>query len=106
MRTRAIPKVPHVVGSGRLGTAYLVERDRFLFQSPIAWYARARRWDLPPGYEKSNRHFERPITSACLLCHSNGAEPVEGTLNRYRPPIFSGHAIGKRPQRPAETHFV
>ena len=71
-----------------LGTAYLIERDGFLFQSPIAWYARARRWDLPPGYEKTNSHFERPITSACLFCHANRAEPVEGTVNRYRPPIF------------------
>jgi predicted CXXCH cytochrome family protein len=98
-------EVQFVVGSGRLGTAYLIERDGFLFQSPIAWYARARRWDLPPGYEKSNSHFERPITSACLFCHSNRAEPVEGTLNRYRPPIFSGHAIGcERCHGPGELH--
>ena len=98
-------EVKFVVGSGRMGTAYLIERDGFLFQSPIAWYARARRWDLPPGYEKSNSHFERPITSACLYCHSNRAEPVSGTLNRYRPPIFLGHAIGcERCHGPGELH--
>jgi len=99
--------VQFVVGSGRLGIAYLIERDGFLFQSPIAWYARARRWDLPPGYGKSNSHFERPIKSTCLFCHANRAEPVEGTANRYRPPIFSGHAIGcERCHGPGELHTV
>jgi len=98
-------EVQFVVGSGRLGTAYLIERNGLLFQSPIAWYARAARWDLPPGYEKSNSHFERPITSACLFCHANRAEPVEGTLNRYRPPIVSSHAIGcERCHGPGELH--
>ena len=33
-------EVRFVVGSGRLGIAYLIERDGFLFQSPIAWYRR------------------------------------------------------------------
>jgi hypothetical protein len=98
-------EVQFVVGSGRMGASYLIDRDGFLFQSPIAWYARARRWDLPPGYQKSNSHFERPITSACLFCHSNRAEAVEGTLNRYRPPIFLGHAIGcERCHGPGELH--
>ena len=55
-------EVRFAVGSGRLGIAYLIERDGYLFQSPIAWYARNRRWDLPPGYEKSNRTF-RPADS-------------------------------------------
>ena len=46
---------------GGRGVAYLIERDGFLFQSPITWYSRERRWDLSPGYEKSNVHFDRPI---------------------------------------------
>jgi predicted CXXCH cytochrome family protein len=32
--------------------------------------------------------------STCLYCHVNRVEPVEGTVNRYRPPTFRGHAIG------------
>ena len=88
-----------------MGIAYLIERDEFLFQSPIAWYARAQRWDLPPGYQKSNRHFDAPIHSACLFCHSNRSEPVAGTANRYRPPFFAGHAIGcERCHGPGELH--
>ena len=98
-------EVRFAVGSGRLGIAYLIERDGYLFQSPIAWYARNQRWDLPPGYEKSNAHFDLPIQSACLYCHSNRSDPVEGTVNRYRPPFFEGHAIGcERCHGPGELH--
>jgi Flp pilus assembly protein TadD len=98
-------EVQFVVGSGRLGIAYLIERDGFLFQSPIGWYARARRWDLPPGYEKSHSHFDRPIESTCLFCHANRSVPVPGTVNRYRPPFFEGHAIGcERCHGPGELH--
>ncbi len=100
-------EVRFVVGSGRMGIAHLIERDGFLFQSPITWYARDRRWDLPPGYEKSNRHFDLPIQSVCLYCHANRSEPVEGTVNRYRPPFFAGHAIGcERCHGPGELHVA
>ena len=98
-------EVRFTVGSGRFGFAYLIERDGFLFQSPIAWYARAQRWNLPPGYQNTNAHFDRPIMSACLFCHANRTEPVEGTANRYRQPIFQGHAIGcERCHGPGELH--
>jgi hypothetical protein len=100
-------EVQFVLGSGRQGFAYLIERDGFLFQSPIAWYAQKRRWDLAPGYERSNNHFHRPAMSACLYCHANGVEPVAGTVNRYRPPIFRGHAIGcERCHGPGELHVA
>ena len=45
-------EVQFAIGSGSQGVAYLVERDGFLFQSPMTWYPRQRRWDLSPGYEK------------------------------------------------------
>jgi Flp pilus assembly protein TadD len=100
-------EVKFAVGSGRLGVAYLIERDGFLFQSPITWYPRERRWDLPPGYHTSNSHFDHPITSSCLFCHANRVEPVPGTVNRYRPPIFQGHSIGcERCHGPGELHVT
>ena len=49
------------------GSAYLIERDGFLFQSPITWYARQRRWDLSPGYEKDNAPL-RPAGPARRAC--------------------------------------
>jgi hypothetical protein len=83
-------EVRFAVGSGRMGVAYLIERDGFLFQSPIAWYPRERVWDLPPGYHAANEHYDRPIMPSCLYCHANRVEPVPGSINRYRPPILSG----------------
>jgi hypothetical protein len=59
-------QVQYAVGSGRRGVGYLIERDGFLFQSPISWYTQARQWDLSPGYTNGQGHFDRPITSNCL----------------------------------------
>ena len=99
-------EVQYVLGSGRQAVAYLVERDGFLFQSPINWYPRAQRWDLAPGYEKQNLHFNRPVAQECLFCHANQVDPVPGTMNRYQEPIFQGYAVGcERCHGPGELHF-
>jgi len=81
-------EVRFALGSGSQGIGYLIERDGFLFQSPISWYVQKRQWDLAPGYERINAHFDRPVASTCLYCHANRFEPVAGTINRYQPPIF------------------
>ncbi|MHB1560108.1 MAG: tetratricopeptide repeat protein [Isosphaeraceae bacterium] len=98
-------EVKYVLGSGNQGASFLIDHDGYLFQSPISWYTRERRWDLSPGYRKSNPHFGRGVVETCLYCHANRVEPVEGTVNRYRPPIFRGHAIGcERCHGPGELH--
>jgi len=103
--TRGEAEVRYVLGSGRRGIGFLVERDGFLFQSPINWYAQEHRWDLAPGYEVQNYHFDRAIRPGCLFCHANRVEPVEGPLNAYRPPTFHGHAIGcERCHGPGALH--
>ena len=99
-------EVQYVLGSGRQAVAYLVEHDGFLFQSPINWYPRARKWDLAPGYEKRNLHFTRVVAAECLYCHANQFDPVPGTMNRYQKPIFRGHAVGcERCHGPGELHI-
>ncbi|MGP0068921.1 MAG: multiheme c-type cytochrome, partial [Isosphaeraceae bacterium] len=99
-------QVRFVLGSGNQGASFLIDRDGFLFQSPIGWYSRERRWDLSPGYRKNNPHFDRPVLSTCLYCHANRVEPVKGTMSRYRPPIFRGQAIGcERCHGPGELHL-
>jgi hypothetical protein len=104
-RTEA--EVPFVIGSGRQGTAYLIEHDGFLFQSPMTWYSRKQRWGLSPGFETFNYHFDRPIQRHCLFCHANRVEPREGPINEYRQPIFQGHAIGcERCHGPGELHVA
>ncbi len=100
-------EVRFALGSGTRGIAYLIERDGYLFQSPISWYAQQRRWDISPGYGEytAQPDFERLIQPDCLFCHSNQFHPVAGTVNRYETPIFQGHAIGcERCHGPGELH--
>jgi Tfp pilus assembly protein PilF len=94
----------YALGSRTRGRSYLVDHDGYLFQSPISWFSQKRRWDLSPGYGPM-ANFDRPILPGCLFCHCNAANPVENTLNRYREPIFRGHAIGcERCHGPGELH--
>ncbi len=107
MVARNEAEVQFVIGSGRQGAAYLVERDGFLFESPITWYSRRQRWDLSPGFEAFNFHFDRATQPNCLYCHANRVEPEAGPVNRYRQPIFQGHAIGcERCHGPGELHVA
>jgi Flp pilus assembly protein TadD len=100
-------EVQFVIGSGRQGATYLVERSGFLFESPITWYSRRQRWDLSPGFEGFNYHFDRPIQPNCLFCHANRVEPEAGPVNQYQPPIFEGHEIGcERCHGPGELHVA
>jgi predicted CXXCH cytochrome family protein len=98
-------EVSYALGSGTKGVSYLVERGGRLFQSPISWFSEKSKWDLSPGYERKNSHFERPIEPQCLFCHSNQVQPVDLSINRYEEPIFRGHAIGcERCHGPGELH--
>jgi Flp pilus assembly protein TadD len=98
-------EVRYVIGSGTRALAFLIDRDGYLFESPITWYSQQKRWDLSPGYEQMNAHFERPIPSDCLFCHANQINHVAGTVNRYREPAIRGHAIGcERCHGPGELH--
>ena len=100
-------EVHYALGSGGRGVSYLVEREGRLFQSPISWYSQQKKWDLSPGYEQRNEHFERPIGPQCLFCHTNRVEPVELSVNRYEEPIFRGHAVGcERRHGPGELHAL
>ena len=102
---RSEAEVQFVLGSGRQGISYLIGRDGFLFESPINWYSQKRRWDLSPGFEVANYHFDRPIRPGCLYCHANRAQSVPTSINQYRQPIFEGHAIGcERCHGPGELH--
>jgi Flp pilus assembly protein TadD len=98
-------EVHYRLGSGTRGYTYLIERDGFVFESPISWYSQKKIWDLSPGYENHNQHFTRAIGTDCLFCHSNRIEPVPHAINRFTPPLFRGHAIGcERCHGPGELH--
>jgi Flp pilus assembly protein TadD len=106
-------EVHYAVGSGSRGRSYLINRDGFLFMSPITWYPQRGLWDLSPGYAVQHHHFGRPIIADCLFCHANQVEPVPHTLNRYEPladtgpppELFRGYTIGcERCHGPGELH--
>ena len=94
------------LGSGIRGKSFLIKQGDFLVQSPIAWYAQKQRWDLSPGYESNNAHFERAIPGECLFCHTNRVDPDENVVGRFRSPLFpQGLAIGcERCHGPGALH--
>lgn len=98
-------EVHFAVGSGTRGRSYLINHQGYLFMSPITWYPQKGLWDLSPGYTVRNQHFGRPVTAECLFCHCDHAQKVDHTFNRYREPIFRGHAIScERCHGPGELH--
>jgi photosynthetic reaction center cytochrome c subunit len=101
-------RVDYVVGSGNHASGYLVDIGGHLFQSPVAFYASRKSYDLAPGYENvSDPDFTRPVSEECVLCHSGTALHVSGTLNQYRSPIFPAEAITcERCHGPVERHLT
>jgi tetratricopeptide (TPR) repeat protein len=95
----------YAVGSGTRGRTYLINRNGWLFESPISWYRHTGTWDLSPGYDKRNFHFERAIQPGCLFCHCNRAYDDPATVNRYRSPFVEGLVIGcERCHGPGQLH--
>jgi predicted CXXCH cytochrome family protein len=75
----------YFLGSGHLGTTYLYEMDRYLFESPVAWYAESNGYDMKPGLaEMKQMPPSLPMESSCLRCHMSAVEQSDsGTINRY-----------------------
>ena len=79
----------YVIGSGHFSKSYLVEREGFLFESPITWFSALQQWKLSPGYEHSNLGFQRPAERKCLFCHAGQIEPVDRSPQRLRLPVLA-----------------
>ncbi len=101
-------RVDYVVGSGTHASGYLIDLGGHLFQSPVAFYPSRESYDLAPGYEnQADPDFTRPVSEECVLCHSGTALHISGTLNQYRPPVFSAEGITcERCHGPAEKHLA
>jgi hypothetical protein len=98
--------VKYAVGAGAQAVSFFVEREDRLFQSPVTWYVKDRRWGLSPGYDRSNGHFDRAVVPQCLFCHANRVEPLGLSANKYVQPVFhDGGEIGcERCHGPGELH--
>jgi photosynthetic reaction center cytochrome c subunit len=101
-------RIDYVIGSGNHASGYLLDVAGHLFQSPIAYYKSRQAYDLAPGYEGlSHPDFTRPISEACLFCHSGTALKIPGTSNQYRSPPFAAESITcERCHGSAEKHLT
>ena len=103
-------RVRYVVGSGRRGRSYVINRDGRLFMSPISWYSQKSKWDLSPDYEpEENPRFEREASDRCLQCHAGqlqyAGERTAELAQHYADPPFAEHAIGcERCHGPGRDH--
>jgi hypothetical protein len=97
-------EVRWVIGSGAKGYSYLFEREGYVFQTPISWFAQHRRWDLSPGFGP-DALAGRPVSAACLSCHANRFREHPDQPDRFVPPVFVGQGIGcERCHGPGEKH--
>jgi tetratricopeptide (TPR) repeat protein len=94
-----------VIGSGAKGYSYLFERDGYLFQTPISWFAHKQRWDLSPGFGEPVL-MGRLVVTSCLFCHVNRVHEHPQQPNRFLSPVFEGLSIGcERCHGPGERHI-
>ncbi len=91
---KTLYKLEFAVGSGLNGYSYAVKRGNYLFEAPLSYYARQKKWDLSPGYELADSGFNRPLAAACLYCHSGRPRPVRDRNGLYLDPPFQELSIG------------
>ena len=72
--------------------SYVVRRGDHLFQAPLSYHRRIKKWDLSPGYEHSDYGFSRPILPACIACHSGRPQPIADRQGLFKDPPFKGLA--------------
>jgi len=108
--------IDYFIGSNAAGRTYLREREGYLFELPVTWYAQRQAWDASPGYEDHKEvHLTRAVEASCLLCHASRVRPVLGTQNRFGDPPFLENGVAcerchgpgsEHVQDPAESKMV
>jgi hypothetical protein len=96
-----------VIGSGTRGRAYLSVEGSAVWQSPVSWFTAEGRWDVSPRPELEEGG-RRPVTAACLYCHTDRVTPVPGAVNRFVEPVFPPQvSVGcERCHGPGELHVA
>lgn len=96
----------YAVGSGANGVTFILRRGNYLFQAPLSFYSKPRKWDLSPGYENVDIGFTRAVPEACIICHSGRARAVPNRNGEYLDPPFEELAIGcENCHGPGEQHL-
>lgn len=106
-------EIHYAMGSGRRGRSYVINRDGWLYMSPVAWYSEANRWDLAPGYSPGNHsRFSRQALDRCVQCHAGrmsyreNAEVYGVNGSQYSTSPFIEATIGcERCHGPGDSHI-
>jgi predicted CXXCH cytochrome family protein len=104
---RGRKRLPYYIGSGATARSYLLESAGFLFEAPVAYYARDRKWGLAPAYDTyAYPYLTRPVMPGCLTCHASFLSAVPGAQNRYGdPPFAEGGVACERCHGPGDAHI-
>jgi hypothetical protein len=98
-------QIAYAIGAGLEGIGYLVRQGNYLVEAPLSYYTQTHTWELSPGYETTDRGFDRVAPAACLACHSGWPQPVPGQPGLYEDPPIKHLAIGcERCHGPASLH--
>ncbi len=78
-------QLDYFLGSGHLGITYLYSVHGYLFESPVAYYAASRSYDMKPGLESiTEMPPALPMQASCLRCHMSAVQQSDpGTINHY-----------------------
>jgi Cytochrome c554 and c-prime len=79
-------KLDYFLGSGHLGLTYLYIINGYLLETPIAYYANTKAYDMKPGLGSSTRvPAALPMSPGCMRCHMSGVQHAEsGTNSRFQ----------------------
>ncbi|MCA9037015.1 MAG: hypothetical protein KDA91_17890 [Planctomycetaceae bacterium] len=95
------------IGSGKRGKSYITHENGVLLMSPLTWYSQAGKWDLSPGYELHNRHFQRRIVDGCVQCHTSTPQYISDSSNLFEENPFRELPIGcERCHGPGQEHVA
>jgi predicted CXXCH cytochrome family protein len=78
-------KLAYFLGSGHLGITYLYSVNGYFLESPIAYYANAKAYDMKPGLATlQTMPSALPMTRGCMRCHMSGVQREDpGTRNHF-----------------------
>ena len=96
-----------VIGAGVNGYSYVCGRKGHMVEAPLSFYSSGAKWDLSPGYESTDMGFDRPVTTACLSCHSGRLKSPLGADGSYSGAPFQELPIGcENCHGPGEKHIL
>jgi predicted CXXCH cytochrome family protein len=79
-------KLDYFLGSGHLGITYLYSVNGYFLESPAAYYADSKAYDMKPGLGAlPTMPSALPMTRGCMRCHMSDVQREDpGTRNHFK----------------------